>query len=1336
MAAPDPCYIPPRTSIAYGTLTAAGLPLSLLASAKIPKNIEFHLAFMRMLREIRMCVVSDSTYPAANIPIRTTGGLCIGTVTSITTTSLTDSDQDFSTPKRCGTTALLTGCFVVIYVKDDPRFICRASITGTTGTITINFDAVDWVARGQIAAISDCVGLKYIIYKNGDLDQYDMWPECPNSFEYVGSDSGQTTLNGLKKYQPGAYAYFPSYALVFSGNPTGTYTISVTAGASTTTTSALAASASTSDIQTALQALANVGDGKAFAFKLFDGSIGLAFAKSLGSVSVTVTPTLAGGSLAVNSVTDLLVDLAPIWATTGWLSPKPKFPDKPTAFDLVIYDNADGGDNKVHRFSISTVPGKGFLGTSFSGFQFSQGAYYSIIKRGGIWHPFVESVPRKVWYRGLYAGNTLTHLPDDSIGTSILPAVSIVINSCDSDCENPDCNTPLVNIMDKLLRNDCCNPTCCSDADKIYTPKVATTIRWVQTQLMNPSGSWIIPGYAGGTAPPHPWNFPEAMAIASAAEVAAHRPALSAFTTSVSSIVSGKAYIGIAMPYDGVTLYWTTLDSKGGYYSGGINQLHQDGTGVYMTGISSDEIGLVMKGTFGFTRYSDLELLYDTDRTHLIPSVSIDDVGTATAVDPPGISDASGPATATAAAVAGAITSTIITDGGDGYVTVPMVLISDLTGTGAIIKATIAAGAVSALTIIEPGTGYTLPTLSFKGGGELLIGDWFTKPASTTYSRFETGQMTDGGPAIAAGDLAALRRDNAMDPTLPSFNPISPGPLLPYRDYQFSGGCGKTPPNPDYKFKETDLPASGQIVSVGRTGGYVTQIKMTGANFYDYWYTIGGNILITLSGVVSTGGGTTFTGTLSVDGMSFGAMAGSPWLSWASWAKGMTVQVSRTVGSVTTIYRTLTTTAVVSTGIVTVQGLDGFSFTAGDVWKIEVPRYEIDRHQGHRALITKASGAVTVRVKANDQHVAFIDPADMLTMTDAEAVGASIKIITYEGGDVLKRDPTNTFWTAPTGTDNRTDPITGKKPKFKKNLKANLPFHYKAYGPICIGDMWGPWIFNEIRAINATLTDTINNNPACRNIPTIGAAAEDNVFSFSFLMGGGPATTPPPNALPTSWFSTGYNDAFNGTVAQFNDLWTGDFTDNAFGGNPDPPSQDPAYVIYPPTAADNQCPEAIIGIGAHTFPNQDLNGTFIPSGPSVSKSYAYLEDSVNYCFPCSVTFWVHSIIAIGDPNEGIAEDWPNREVYHFDAQGTSLAYRQYVSVSGGTLASGGSSVIFSGRVGNAIPELPIFTKPDDPTGHGDPTGGMFGDFTAGSSVISGFAVDDVRAVRHYTRQYL
>jgi len=82
-----------------------------------------------------------------------------------------------------------------------------------------------------------------------------------------------------------------------------------------------------------------------------------------------------------------------------------------------------------------------------------------------------------------------------------------------------------------------------------------------------------------------------------------------------------------------------------------------------------------------------------------------------------GVGLATGLATGTANLTAGAVSSVTIVDGGSGYTAAPQVQFTGGGGSGAVATATLTGDAVSAVTIISGGSGYTsAPTVTFIGG--------------------------------------------------------------------------------------------------------------------------------------------------------------------------------------------------------------------------------------------------------------------------------------------------------------------------------------------------------------------------------------------------------------------------------------------------------------------------------------------------------------------------------------------------------------------------------------------------------------------------------------------
>ncbi|RFM30024.1 hypothetical protein [Deminuibacter soli] len=80
-------------------------------------------------------------------------------------------------------------------------------------------------------------------------------------------------------------------------------------------------------------------------------------------------------------------------------------------------------------------------------------------------------------------------------------------------------------------------------------------------------------------------------------------------------------------------------------------------------------------------------------------------------------------ATATATVATGAVTAISVTAGGSGYTTAPTVVITGGGGTGATATATVSGGVVTAITVSAGGTGYTsAPTITFSGAASPAAG--------------------------------------------------------------------------------------------------------------------------------------------------------------------------------------------------------------------------------------------------------------------------------------------------------------------------------------------------------------------------------------------------------------------------------------------------------------------------------------------------------------------------------------------------------------------------------------------------------------------------------------
>lgn len=111
------------------------------------------------------------------------------------------------------------------------------------------------------------------------------------------------------------------------------------------------------------------------------------------------------------------------------------------------------------------------------------------------------------------------------------------------------------------------------------------------------------------------------------------------------------------------------------------------------------------------------------------------------------------------ATVVGEIDSVTVVDGGTGY-TAPSVSVTDPTGTGATFSATESAGAINAVTVLTPGSNYTDPTFTINDptGTGCRLSAALTNGAVTIVTLGVTGDGTGAEvePVISAGVITAV----------------------------------------------------------------------------------------------------------------------------------------------------------------------------------------------------------------------------------------------------------------------------------------------------------------------------------------------------------------------------------------------------------------------------------------------------------------------------------------------------------------------------------------------------------------------------------------------------
>lgn len=342
------------------------------------------------------------------------------------------------------------------------------------------------------------------------------------------------------------------------------------------------------------------------------------------------------GSHLTHSSGTYIRDVNQSWFANQFAIPQSGYPDQPNTFDLVIYDSTD---NLVHRMPINSNTPDRINFAQQGSYTPTSGSYYSIIKRGAYWNPQSTTYGRKTWYRGS-SEDYLAHLPDDSIGDAIIPVSQVFFDDGtfvfdDSECLGPTGHDAFVSMTNNEdVWDDCCNPNCCdhANANRNYSPDFYKTVRALQLTIEGMCGfPWIVPETIDGTSyGPRTLTFPFA---AKWANDNLGSGIISSFSTSISSVTSGNAYIGITPPYLPISLHYTVLDSDGLEIGDSISAVQHNNIGYYISGSwGSGNVGNTLQCTWGWSRYYDYEFEYMYGpKTVFIPNLDDDD----NPVDPP-----------------------------------------------------------------------------------------------------------------------------------------------------------------------------------------------------------------------------------------------------------------------------------------------------------------------------------------------------------------------------------------------------------------------------------------------------------------------------------------------------------------------------------------------------------------------------------------------------------------------------------------------------------------------------------------------------------------------------
>jgi hypothetical protein len=1081
--------IPAAPPLAYTSL-ASFLPIT---GSKTPISIESIYALYRGIRRIALNQGSGTMWPRFNVPVFS------GTITGLSATSaavtLTDSAAAFGSPMHHGASIALTGCYIEIFRFDDPRWTARGNLTATSTGTTLTLVAqangalspvTDWIGRGVITALSDLVGCGYIVLAAGDIGPYDRWMEPPNSDEYVGNPT-IGAQNSSHLGHAGSIGLFPTYQLTPPGS--GAYTVTV--GSHTTT--ALAFGASASAIQTALAGLTGVGTGNV-TVTAYGTGFSLAFAKTL----YPITCTASGATIA--ALSGVLLDTVQAWTLNQWKTAQPTYPDTPTSFDLVVQDNGPGGDSLVHRLTIlSNTPTLIVFAPDGGGWVPSQGAYYSIVKHGGIWHPLALAGPRNVWYRGAMTdGGLATHMPDDSLTTypNVVPAIEVSTSVWDAGVEG--CVSGWIQTWEQDAWTD---PTDQCTPDKCYSPDFFKTIRGIQwaigyyCRVPQIDPTW---GTASGPGGVNPTSYPLTLTFPLACVLAGVNGWIG--NLSVSGGVGTISLPG-GLPYPQATLFFTIVKHVQLPTEADVIDAYvvcTSATVTLATGLDPIEDGDTVYCTWGFSQRFDYQFRYLTGKSVWIPSVNI------VPVDPPAIVTVGGISTSylgswstkpksTAYARFDLGTGGLVDDPADG-VAFTAGDVAEFSGDNACDPTTdtptgnalapymdrgyvgtngttptnpdyagvmvAADGSLTSTGITTDGTAAQLAGMATGWGNTsgvtthvtvpLAVGSnwfesWYTNPATKLTSTI-TGTATSGTATTLVDSAAPFLLGGKPNTRL------------------FGGMVAVT-----HATVITTWTING-ISSDGKTLNLVAQTGLAVA--VGDAYIVAGvpdATLKILMGIATTGGST------SMVDSTYGATA-HPANAWfdPNLLTGLTLKVFH--GSTSqTLTKFLITGATSSSGALTLQGVDGASITATDMWEIDIP-LEKNRWQDRWITFTPPTGgnlgsganvSVDVQTTGNDQNSIWLASTAGFVMV----AGSTFVIESFSPGVVLKRNSTNTRWLSTSGqTENRTDPATGNKPPFHDDEQENLPFAFPWYGRARRGTHFGPGLFNELLAVMRQFT--------------------------------------------------------------------------------------------------------------------------------------------------------------------------------------------------------------------------------------------------------------------------
>jgi hypothetical protein len=308
----------------------------------------------------------------------------------------------------------------------------------------------------------------------------------------------------------------------------------------------------------------------------------------------------------------------------------------------------------------------------------------------------------------------------------------------------------------------------------------------------------------------------------------------------------------------------------------------------------------------------------------------------------------------------------------------------------------------------------------------------------------------------------------------------------------------------------------------------------------------------------------------------------------------------------------------------------------------------------------------TVTIDGNDDETLFV-PAVAFTIDDT----TDYRIRDPRTGTVWRR--VSGAWAIPTGVDPRSP-----GPKFRKDQRANLQTLVKRYGlPMLRDKLLLPNWEELYRAINA-LKKSLVSPPSWTADPEQDGSSEDNSKLSSYL---------------------------SESVHSMDDLE--DIISDGWSTNPAGPGSLPPFVDYHTRlfigddATEGTADDVAMGVAARSY------------------GYAVASVSQGDCpLARDVSFYVYGTIDSSDHDDGLTQysgDVPELEkiVYHFNANGDSIAYRTYTVFS--TVLGTTTTTVVSSALGS----LNFPAQPGAPSGETN---------VVGLSAYQGYYAYDVQAI--------